>query len=127
MSLRCLIVDDNVGFLEAAQQLLERQGIDVVGVASTSDDAVQRAHELRPDVALLDIDLGAENGFDIARRLAGEDGLEQLRLVLISMYVENDFADLIEDSPALGFVSKSALSASAIRDVLDSDAADAAA
>ena len=76
--LRCLIVDDNASFLDAATNLLEREGLDVVGVASTSDEALRQAEELRPDVVLVDIMLGTESGFDLARRLAdavpGPDG-----------------------------------------------------
>jgi DNA-binding response OmpR family regulator len=56
--LRCLIVDDSPRFLHAARGLLERQGIRVVGVASTSAEALQQATVLRPDLALLDINLG---------------------------------------------------------------------
>jgi DNA-binding NarL/FixJ family response regulator len=123
VALTCLIVDDNPGFITAARQLLERQGIDVVGVASSCDEAVRRAYELRPDVILVDVDLGAESGFDVARRLAEADGLTELRVVLISMYAEKDFTDLISASPAIGFVSKPSLSASAIYDVLGGAAA----
>jgi CheY-like chemotaxis protein len=65
-TVRCLIVDDNHRFLQVARVMLEREGSDVVGVASTSAEAIQRAHELRPDVALVDVDLGAECGFDLA-------------------------------------------------------------
>lgn len=118
MALRCLIVDDNPAFLEAARDLLERQGIDVVGAASTSAEALERAGALLPDVTLLDIDLGGESGFDLARRLAGEAALEHVRLVLISTYAERDFADLIAASPAVGFLPKAALSASAIHELL---------
>ena len=39
--------------------------------------------------------------------------------ILISTYAEEDYADLLADSPALGFISKSALSAAAIRELLD--------
>ena len=67
MALRCLIVDDSAPFLEAASKFLEREGITMVGAASTSADALERAQELRPDVALVDIDLGQESGFDLAR------------------------------------------------------------
>jgi two-component system, NarL family, nitrate/nitrite response regulator NarL len=42
-----LIVDDNPGFLEAARALLQQEGIQVVGVASTGAEAIQRATELR--------------------------------------------------------------------------------
>jgi DNA-binding NarL/FixJ family response regulator len=70
MPLRCLIVDDNPGFLAAARDLLECQGVSVVGVASTSAEARRRSRELRPDVTLVDIDLGGESGFDVVRALA---------------------------------------------------------
>jgi CheY-like chemotaxis protein len=118
VALRCLIVDDNADFIEAARDLLERQGIEVVGVASTSAEALLRARELQPDVTLVDIDLGEESGFDVARLLAATAGLDSVRLVLISTYAEKDFADLIAASPVAGFVPKATLSASAIQEVL---------
>ena len=120
MALRCLIVDDSPGFLRSARTLLEQQGIAVVGVASTAADALQRAEELRPDVLLLDIDLGEESGFDVARRLERESIFPPSNVILISTHSEEDFADLITASPAAGFVSKADLSASAIREVLGS-------
>jgi CheY-like chemotaxis protein len=118
VALRSLIVDDNAYFLQAASDLLERQGMVVVGVASTGDQALQRAEELRPDVVLLDIDLGEDNGFDVARRLAAATGLEHARVVLISTYAEKDFADLIAASPAVGFLTKTDLSQRAIVELL---------
>src|SRR5690242_12472360 len=107
--LRCLIVDDNPRFLDAARGLLEREGVAVVGVASTGAEAAQRVEQLRPDVVLLDIDLGVESGFDVARQLHG-DGRPAPRIILISTHAEQDYADLIAASPALGFVAKTALS-----------------
>ncbi|MFZ0118867.1 MAG: response regulator transcription factor [Pseudonocardiaceae bacterium] len=120
MTLRCLIVDDSPRFLDAARGLLERQGMTVVGVASSSAEAVQRATELRPDVALLDIDLGEESGFDLARRLSREASLASTRVILISTHAEQDFTDLIAANPVLGFLSKSALSVDAIRALITS-------
>ena len=72
MALRLLIVDDNHRFLKAARDLLEREGMTVVGVASTSADALRYADELQPDVALVDIVLGEESGLDLAQRLTAE-------------------------------------------------------
>jgi DNA-binding NarL/FixJ family response regulator len=118
VALRCLIVDDNADFLMAARQLLNRQGMSVVGLASTGSEALLRADELRPDVALVDIDLGPESGFDVARVLVETRRLEPLPVVLISTYAEADFADLIAASAAVGFVSKSDLSGNAISAVL---------
>jgi DNA-binding NarL/FixJ family response regulator len=113
VQLRCLIVDDNAAFLKAAVALLEREGVAVVGVASDGAEALTRARELRPDVVLLDIALRAESGFDVARRLVEADP-DGARIILISTHAEADFADLIDETPAAGFVPKSELSARAI-------------
>jgi CheY-like chemotaxis protein len=120
VELRSLIVDDSAHFLTAARELLEREGVTVVGVASTSDEAVQLARDLRPDVALVDIDLGEESGFDLARRLSTGEA-ELTRVVLISAYPESDFADLIAKSPAVGFLAKPQISARRIREILGAD------
>jgi CheY-like chemotaxis protein len=109
----CLIVDDDQRFLAAAGNLLRREGVNVLAVASTGDEAVKLATDLRPDVALVDIDLGGESGFDVAKRLADLPGGPQ-PVVLISAYSEQDFAELVSSSTALGFVSKPRLSASAV-------------
>jgi CheY-like chemotaxis protein len=120
MTLRCLIVDDSSRFLEAACGLLERQGLLIVGVASSSAEALRQATELRPDIALLDIDLGGESGFDLARRLSRETSLASTRMILISTHAEQDYSDLIAASPVVGFLPKSRLSAQAIRELLTS-------
>jgi two-component system, NarL family, nitrate/nitrite response regulator NarL len=118
MPLRCLIVDDSPHFLDAARGLLERQGITVVGSASSSAEALQRATELRPDVILIDIDLGGESGFELARQLLRQAGKSQSAVILISTHCEQDYAELIAASPALGFLPKAALSAGAIWELL---------
>ncbi|QZS58734.1 LytR/AlgR family response regulator transcription factor [Rhodococcus opacus] len=114
--LRCLIVDDSPRFSDTARRLLERQGITVVGIASNTADAVRSAAELQPDVILVDVELGAESGFELAERL-DEDAFPAA-VILISTHAEQDLADLIAGSPAVGFVSKSELSSEAIRDLL---------
>jgi DNA-binding NarL/FixJ family response regulator len=115
---RCLIVDDSPRFLAAARGLLECEGICVVGVVSTSAEALQRAVEQRPDVTLVDIDLGAESGFDLARRLHREAGVTPCQVILISTHAGDDYAELIAASPAVGFLPKTRLSASAIHQLL---------
>jgi DNA-binding NarL/FixJ family response regulator len=113
--LRCLIIDDSPHFLDAARRLLQQEGIAVVGAGVSGDEAVRLARELRPDVTLIDIDLGVEDGIAVARRLAANDGQPAGKLILISTHGEDDFADLIQGSPAIGFIAKSELSADAIR------------
>ena len=63
MQIRCLIVDDNQPFLDAARLLLEREGLAVVGTATTGAQALRLEEELRPEVVLVDIRLGEESGF----------------------------------------------------------------
>ena len=111
VQLRCVIVDDDEDFLGVARTSLERGGVIVVGVADSRAAALQRVGELRPDVVLVDIRLGAESGFDVVRDLAG-------RLIMISSYAEADYADLIAEAPVAGFLPKTQLSAMAIRRVL---------
>jgi CheY-like chemotaxis protein len=117
MALRCLIVDDSTPFQQAATSLLEREGLAVVGVASSVAEALRQAEELRPDLVLVDIMLGVESGFYLAQLLAEmePDGRE---VILISTYAEEDLADLIEQAPVAGFLPKSELSASAIQRLL---------
>jgi DNA-binding NarL/FixJ family response regulator len=116
---RCLIVDDNERFLEIARISLERQGLEVVGTATTIAGALLEAAGLRPDVVLVDVALGAESGFELTRRLVEDFPELQARIVLISTRGEEDLADLIASSPAVGFLSKSLLSAAAVRCLVD--------
>jgi DNA-binding NarL/FixJ family response regulator len=114
---RCLIVDDSANFRDAARSMLDRAGIDVVAVASNSAEALSYSRELEPDVALVDVDLGGESGFDLAEEL-GRSGLPTVpAVILVSTYAEQDLAEMIAVSPAIGFVSKISLSATAIRDL----------
>jgi CheY-like chemotaxis protein len=118
MNSRCLIVDDSVRFLEAARRLLERDGLVVVGVATSIAEALDSARRLHPDVVLVDIDLAGESGFELARRLHEQPGLAASRVILISTHDPEDFAELIAASPVVGFVAKSDLSGGAIRALL---------
>ena len=117
---RALIVDDNASFLRASSSLLERQGLSVVGTATSGAEASEQAQRLSPDVILVDIDLGQESGFTLATRLTEQPPPgSPLHVILISTHAQDEFADLIAASPALGFIPKSRLSMSAIRELLD--------
>jgi DNA-binding NarL/FixJ family response regulator len=119
MPIRCLIVDDNQSFLEAARLLLEREGLTVAGVALSGAEAVQQAERLRPNLVLVDISLGEESGIDLAQRLMDDGLVEGGTVVLISTRSADEVVDLIAESPAAGFLPKAELSASAIREIVD--------
>ena len=118
MPLRCLIVDDSPRFGEEARGLLEHEGIAVVGIAASGDEAVRLAKALRPNLALVDIILGDESGFDVARRLVDGSSGEPPSVILVSTYDEREFSARIDESPALGFIAKAELSAERIRRLL---------
>src|SRR5215208_7405026 len=116
--MRCLIVDDSADFRDAASAMLRRAGIDVVGLASNSVEALRCYEDLHPDVALVDVNLGTEDGFELTDRLHQVSTPNSLAVILVSTYDESDFVEMIDDSPAIGFLQKISLSPDAIRDLV---------
>jgi DNA-binding NarL/FixJ family response regulator len=105
----CLIVDDSARFRAAARSVLQAQGIIVAGEAATGAEAVALVVDLRPDVVLLDIDLGGESGFAVARKITG------IPIILVSARSYDEYGGLVEAAPVAGFLHKSALSGDAVR------------
>ncbi|CDO28565.1 LytR/AlgR family response regulator transcription factor [Mycolicibacterium porcinum] len=115
--MRCLIVEDSAAFGDAARSILAGSGIDVIAAAGTGAEALEFTRTLRPDIVLVDVDLGAENGFDIAEEIHRQMS-PCPAVIMISTHDQEDFADLTAASPALGFLPKMRLSAAAIREFL---------
>lgn len=112
VGLSCVIVDDNGPFRQAARILLEREGVSVAATAATTAEALDRVRALEPDVVLVDIALGVENGLDLARKLTADSRL----VILIS--ANADYVALGQSSHAVGFLTKTELSAVRIRELL---------
>jgi DNA-binding NarL/FixJ family response regulator len=113
LKMRCLLVDDSPEFLASATRLLESQGFEIVGCASSGAEAVELATTLRPDLALVDIELADEDGIELTHELAQR--VPGTRVVLISAYEREDLSDLIGESSAVGFLPKRRLGAAALR------------
>lgn len=113
-----MIVDDNAAFLAAARAILEGRELTIVAEAGTAQQALQCVHEVHPDLVLIDIDLGEDSGFSVARQLSENRENARPKLILISAHPQDDFADLIADSPVLGFIPKSDLSPATVRKLL---------
>jgi DNA-binding NarL/FixJ family response regulator len=116
LHVRCLIVDNSAEFAAAVARLLGSQGLDVVGFAVSGDEALRLAERFEPDVALVDIELGEEDGIELSHVLAAQ--APDTRVVLISSYDQADLGDLIARSPAAGFLPKTDLGAAEIRRLL---------
>ena len=123
MDTRCLIADDNLSFLMAMRYMLERDGIDVVGSASNGDEALQRAVELRPDVMLIDVRLGRDSGFDVARQIQEAAAHTNWRpaIILVSTHAEDELSERMAANPSLSFLDKTTVSAQKVRERLGAD------
>jgi DNA-binding NarL/FixJ family response regulator len=116
MDLRCIVVDDNRQYLETAVRILRSDGIDVVGIAGDAATALALVEELRPDVVLVDVELGDDSGLDLAHQL------QTLRAtpatILISTHAEEDLGCAVAESRAIGFIGKTRLSGACVRELL---------
>ena len=115
-----LIVDDHDGFRAFARVMLEADGF-TVAEAATGAEATEAARIIRPGLVLLDIQLPDFDGFEVARRLAGQAGGPVI--VLTSTREASDYGGRITSSPAAGFLPKDQLSGVALRRFLGRDPA----
>ena len=68
MPFRILLADDHLIFRQGLKGLLEREGLQVVGEAADGQEAIRRARDSSPDVAVLDLTMPLLNGLDAAQR-----------------------------------------------------------
>lgn len=92
--------------------LMEKAGFDVVGVCADARSAVRVITATRPEVVLLDIHLPDGDGFDVIRQL--DEAEVGSAVVLISTREATDFGRRLGECGAVGFITKSDLSAAAI-------------
>ena len=82
---RVLVVDDNADAAEMMHELLASAGHETA-LAFDAATALEVAGSFKPDVALLDIGLPGMDGYELARRLRNEPGLEALYLIAVTGY-----------------------------------------
>ena len=80
-----LLVEDNEKNLKLARDVLEYAGFTVL-VAMTGEEAVLRAHEARPDLVLMDLQLPGMDGFEVLRRLRGDDATANIPVVALTAF-----------------------------------------
>jgi CheY-like chemotaxis protein len=86
---RVLVVEDNLDSVHAMAMLIKTMGHEV-RFAINGFAALEVAREFRPEFILLDIGLPDLDGYEIARQLKWEPGLERTRMVAISGHSEDD-------------------------------------
>lgn len=117
--MRSLIVDDSEPFLASARRLLESQGLEIVGTATSGAEALDLAAAFSPDLALVDVELGDEDGVALAGELRAR--FPETRVVLISTYSRDEMQEVLKASSAVGFLPKSRLSGDAVLALFDGD------
>lgn len=83
MAIRILIAENDTTTREQLRaDLASDDQIEIAGLARDGQEALQLAHTLRPDIALLDVNLGVYNGFQTAEFLAAAEGLSTISILL---------------------------------------------
>ena len=88
-ALKVLVVDDNAGVTDALARLLSLAGHEVA-CAYAGAEAIQKARQFHPDVAILDIGLPDMTGYEVARRLRGDTGFTGALIALTGYGQEHD-------------------------------------
>jgi two-component system, NarL family, nitrate/nitrite response regulator NarL len=103
-TLRVMLVDDHALVRSAVRQAIDAPDVELVGEASTAEDAFALALAVRPDVMLLDIDLPGMNGLQMLEELAPR--LPDTKIVMLT--VSDSERDMIEALArgAAGYLTK---------------------
>jgi DNA-binding NarL/FixJ family response regulator len=82
--LRVLVVDDHDLFRTGLRNLLEEQGVNVVGEAENGETAIRLASDLAPDVVIMDLNMPGVGGVETTRRLSSLAPLSHVVVLTIS-------------------------------------------
>lgn len=102
--MRVLLIDDHALFRAGLQELLERRGIDVIGVQGDCRKGIDQAESLRPDVVLLDMRMPDMNGVQVLHALRKRK-LDMPIVMLTTSVEEKDVIDSLQ-SGAQGYLLK---------------------
>jgi len=121
MAVRVLIADDHRLFAEALRAILggDRR-IDVVGLAASGDEAVEKARELEPDVILMDISMPGLNGVEATREILANQ--KKIRVLMVTGSDARQDVDAARTAGAAGYVTKDKIAAELIGAILDTAA-----
>lgn len=102
--MRVLLVDDHALFLAGLASLLKAWGLQIVGQAGNGKEAIEKAHQLHPDLIFMDINMPGPNGLEATRAIKAE--LPETKVIMLT--VSDDERDLFEaiKSGAEGYLLK---------------------
>ncbi len=106
--MKILLVDDHKMLRDGLRAILQAEGIIVVGEAATGREAIALAHQLRPEIVVMDISMPDLNGVDATRRLVTE--LPGTKVVALSMNADRRYVVAMFEAGAVGYLLKNAAS-----------------
>ena len=109
-----LVVDDQAPFRDAARAVLARvQGFELAAEATSGEEAVELVEQLRPEVVLMDINMGVMDGLEATRIITMN--FPETFVILVSTYTEADMPPAARTCGAAAYVNKDELSPRVIR------------
>lgn len=110
--IRIIIADDHPIFRGGLRQIISAdESIEIIGEADNGEKALEIIHELKPDIAVLDIDMPKKTGLDVIRELNDSN----TKIIFLTMYAEEDIFDEAMDFGIKGYVLKD----SAVNDIIE--------
>ena len=113
-SIRLLIADDHAHFRAGIRALLLTEtDMEMIGEATTGNEAVERASLLQPDVVLMDLNMPGMNGIEATRQIVL--GSPHIAVLVISMFEDDDSVFAALQAGARGYLLKGAPKAEVLR------------
>jgi two-component system response regulator NreC len=113
--MRILLVDDHQMMRDGLRAVLEKEGLTVVGEAQNGHEAIALAHQLRPQIVVMDISIRELNGLDATRRVVAE--LPGMKVIGLSMNSDRRYVLAMFKAGAVGYLLKNSASNELIRAV----------
>ena len=100
-----LVVDDSETNLVLLEAILEDDGFDVE-IAYSVKDAESSLQESTPDLILLDLLMPNENGFDLLKKLKSNTEFEQIPIIIVTAFANDENKIIAKDLGAVDIIEK---------------------
>lgn len=102
--IRVVAADDHPAYLRATTETLTRAGLDVVGISTSGQGAIDDVRAHSPDVALVDLRMPGLSGAEVARTVSAR--YPATRVVILSAYSDEEIVQIAMEAGATAYVSK---------------------